>query len=138
MSFVVPLEIHGDDADAHRRRTFLVVSWQSAVTKGSTMDTIFPIYCLDNIQATKHTASQLDMAVVWSLQQMQAGFCFDHDHWGVAATPSFCGPIAGRYRGIWVGTKGDQAYIKKAFCLSGSWVSKSTCYFCQAGPLKNS
>ena len=81
MSYIVPIELHGDDADAHRRRTFLVVSWQSAVTKGATIDCIFPAYCVDNNQATEETASQLDMALVWSLQQMSAGTLFEHDHW---------------------------------------------------------
>ena len=52
----IPIELHGDDADAHRRRSFLITSFQSAVTKGSTMDTIFPIYCLENSQASEHTA----------------------------------------------------------------------------------
>ena len=132
---MVPVELHGDDADAHRRRTFLVVSWQSAVTKGATIDCLFPAFCLDNNQATEQTASQLEMALVWSLQQMSAGRLFNHNHWGVTTTAAFPGPIAGRYRACWVGTKGDQAYLKKAFKLSGSWVSKNVCHACQAGPL---
>ena len=135
MSYIVPIELHGDDADAHRRRTCLVVSWQSAVTKGATIDCIFPAYCVDNNQATEETASQLDMALVWSLQQMSAGTLFEHDHWGNTTTPLVSGAIAGPWRACWVGTKGDQAFIKKSFKLSGSWVSKHVCYACKAGPL---
>ena len=66
---------------------------------------------------------------------MSTGRLFDHDHWGMTTTPSFRGAIAGRYRACWVGTKGDQAYIKKAFKLSGSCVSKTICHACKAGPL---
>ena len=65
--------MHGDDADSHRRRTFMCVSWQSAVTHGSTLDTIFPIYVMDNSQATEHTAPELNSFSVPSCaEQFQA------------------------------------------------------------------
>ena len=54
---VIPIEVHGDDADAHRRRTFCCVSFRSAVTRGPTMKSLFPIYVLDNTQASEHSVA---------------------------------------------------------------------------------
>ena len=53
----VPLEVHGDDADSHRRRTFCVASFRSAITRGPTLNTLLPMYVLDNAQACEHTVS---------------------------------------------------------------------------------
>ena len=36
LQFVVPLEIHGDDAELHKRRSFSISTVSSALTTGST------------------------------------------------------------------------------------------------------
>ncbi|CAE7244625.1 unnamed protein product, partial [Symbiodinium sp. CCMP2456] len=101
----IPLEFHGDDADSHRRRTFLICSFQSALTCGPTLDTIYPVYCIDNQQASKWTQSELDLHLVWSIQQLQQGELFNHDAHGRPHTPPYRN-IMGEYKAIWVGMKG--------------------------------
>ena len=59
LSRVVPLEVHGDDAESHRRRSFLVVSLRSPITKGATMRTLFPMYIMDSDQTGSGTAPRL-------------------------------------------------------------------------------
>ena len=72
------------------------------------------------------------MQVVWSLNQLAAGKTFGFDAWGKEIPGHEPMVLAGGWRAIWSGMKGDQVYIKKALCLSTSWVSKEVCYHCKA------
>ena len=74
---------------------------------------------------------QLDMHLVWSLCQLMHGHTFEFDCWG-SATASSSMEIASGWKAIYVGTKGDQQHIKKAFVFEGSWVSQHVCFSCKA------
>ena len=71
------------------------------------------------------------MHLVWSLCQLLHGETFEFDCWGAPLAASST-PIGGGWKGIYVGTKGDQQYIKKAFAFEGSWVSDRVCFACKA------
>ena len=71
------------------------------------------------------------MQVVWSLNQLAAGKTFGFDAWGKEIPDHEPMILAGGWRAIWSGTKGDQVYIKKALCLSTSCISKEVCYHCK-------
>ena len=55
---MVPIEVHGDDAEAHKRRSFLCVSIRSPITRGATYDVLFPCYVLDSDQTAPGTVTR--------------------------------------------------------------------------------
>ena len=75
------------------------------------------------------------MHVVHSFQQLQRGRTLPFDPWG-KLTGADESVIADGWRGVWVGTKGDQQYIKKCFCFESSWVSENVCHRCKAPGFK--
>ena len=79
---------------------------------------------------------ELDMHVVHSFQQLQRGRTLPFDPWGKLITGASESVIADGWRGVWVGTKGDQQYIKKCFCFESSWVSENVCHRCKAQGFK--
>ena len=68
---------------------------------------------------------------MWSLCQLMHGRTFEFDCWGAPTSSSTMG-LANGWRAVYVGTKGDQQYIKKAFAFEGSWVSQRICFACKA------
>ena len=56
LSKTIPLVIHGDDAESHRRRGFQVTTVASLLTpKKSSWDSRFVLWCLDNSRAVDET-----------------------------------------------------------------------------------
>ena len=58
MHRVVPIEVHGDEAEAHKRRSFLWVSIRSPITRGATYDVPFPCYVLESDQTAPGTVTR--------------------------------------------------------------------------------
>ena len=77
---------------------------------------------------------QLDMQVVWSLNQLAAGHTFSFDAWGKTLEGHQSIRLASGWRGVLSGVKGDQVFIKKTFNLARSWVSREVCIHCEVGP----
>ena len=135
LDYVVPLIIHGDDADAHRRRSFLVTTLGTPFVDGSLWDSRYLLYCLDNSRATSDTVKTLDQWVVWSLLELQQGFFFDRDPYGQPYARHDAGrkgPIANKYRGVLAVHKGDEKYLQKVYCMTKSAVSHKVCFVCEA------
>lgn len=135
MAFTVPLLIHGDDAEAHRRRSFQITTMSSAVVTGSPWDTKLLLYCCDNARTTGDTVFTLDLWVAWSLTELQLGFFLDVDPYNRPYSPfnqGRKGCIAGPWRAILAIHKGDEKYIQKAYKTQTSWVSKQVCWTCAA------
>lgn len=133
----IPVSIHGDDADSHRRRNFMIVTFGSllSVGCGGFFDTRLLCYCLDNSRAVPSTVATLDMWVVWSLLELQVGHYMDVDPWGQPYPPHASGrsgSICGPWRFIMVCHKGDEKYIQKVYKTSHSAVSKNVCILCDA------
>lgn len=137
LQYIVPLVIHGDDADAHRRRSFQVLTMSSAVSDGSPWDTKIVLYCVDNSRVVEETFDTLDTWVVFGLLEIAHGKCLTIDPWGRRIErPS--GSLAGRYTGVLTNLKGDEKWLQKSLKLKNSWVSHSVCAICRAtqtGPL---
>ena len=135
LNFVVPLVVHGDDADAHRRRSFLVTTISSALTDGSVWDTKFLMYCLDNSRSTSDTIKTLDQWVCWSLVELQLGHFLDRDPFDrpyEKYSGKRKGAIANTYRGVLVCHKGDERYLQKVYAMTHSAVSQQVCFVCRA------
>ena len=72
------------------------------------------------------------MHLVWSLSQLQHGTTFSFDCWGrplVDAPAPYT--LAGGYRFVLSGLKGDQQFLKKTLCIDQSWVSDNICWYCE-------
>ena len=124
--------VHGDDADSHRRRSFLVVTFGSACVTGvSFWDSKLPIYITDNHQISSESAYTLDCWASWSLVELGVGRYLDRDPWG-RPCQNRQGEIAGGYRGIYCIHKGDEKYVQKAFRTAHSAVSANICISCKA------
>lgn len=133
---VVPLVIHADDAESHRRRSFCISTLASALVGGcSPWDSRMLLYVTDNQHCVDATWDTLDAWVVWSLTELSVGSWLSTDPWGNPMTrrQSKAGtPLAGGYRAILVCHKGDQKYIQRAYHMTGSWVSECICWYCRA------
>ena len=118
----IPLIIHGDDADSHRRRSFMILTLGSLLTFGSMFDSKLLVYCLDNACACESTYSTLDAWIVWSLTELQLGHYLDVDPYGeqYPRYPRFAegrsGLIAEGWKGIAVMHKG--AFRIRKCCAS--------------------
>lgn len=135
LNFVIPLVIHGDDAEAHRRRSFLVTTLGSCLTDGSVWSTKFLLYCLDNSRATTETIKTLDTWVAWSLLELQCGTFLDRDPFDQQYQPFLDGRqgnIAGKYRAVLAVHKGDEKYLQKVYAMTHSATSAKVCFRCHA------
>lgn len=128
----MPIFVHGDDAESHRRRSFCVVSWGSCLTHGSPYDTRFVIYAGDNNRCFDASYQALDAWVVWSLQELLIGEWAQTDPWGQPMQRSKHGPIANGWRACLVVHKGDESYLAKAYKTTNTWVSHDICMLCKA------
>lgn len=131
----IPLVIHGDSADSHRRRSFQLVTIGSLVVSGNFFDTKLLCYCLDEFRASSSTATTLDAWVAWSICELQCGFFLDVDPWGREYPPhneGRKGAICGNYRAVLVVHKGDEKYIQKVYHTSHTPVSRHVCVHCRA------
>ena len=135
LRYWIPLVMHGDDADAHRRRSFSVVTISSALTSGSPWDTKMVVYALDNSRACAETYDTLNAWVIWSLTELQEGrrMSVDPFQHPIKRKQGSDAPIAGKYRGVVVQIKGDEKWIQKALHLVPSSVSPNwVCPLCRA------
>ena len=78
----IPLVLHGDDAESHRRRSFMVVTVGSSVVHASPWDSKLVCYVGDNSQCGDECYSVLDAWVTWSLIELLLGHYLDIDPWG--------------------------------------------------------
>ena len=132
----MPLVIHADDAESHRRRAFCVMTLASAlIGQRSPWDSRMLLYITDNQHCCDETWNTLDAWVCWSLQELSLGVWQTKNPFGedMPERASHAGlQIAQGYRGILVCHKGDQKYIQRAYHMQGSWVSECVCWLCRA------
>ncbi len=142
LSKCIPLIIHGDDAESHRRRSFMVCSFASVLNIGcSPWESRFVMYCLDNARSCDSTIDTCDTWLVWSLAELIAGRWFPRGPWN-EEMPSRLNRsgqlIANGYRGIPVFHRGDEKYMQKCYHMATSWVSERVCWSCHASRLSTS
>ena len=136
LSKCIPVVLHGDDADSHRRRSFLIVTFGSLLVCGTSMwDSKYLLYCLDVSQAVSQTFEVLDMWLAWSLMELQMGMFMDTDPWNRRLSQhqrNRQGQIAEGFRAVLVVHKGDEKYLQRAYKASHGAVSKQVCVHCHA------
>lgn len=135
LDYVIPLVVHGDDAEVHRRRSFMVTTFGSGLTAGAVWDTKFLCYCTDNSRVTHEGITTLDTWLSWSLLELSLGHFLDHDPFGREHPPhnrGRCGKIVGPYTAVLVIHKGDEKYIQKVYQMTSGATSKFVCFTCRA------
>ena len=76
-AFFIPLVFHGDEADAHRRRSFCVCSFCSLLVSGkSPFDSKYLIYLTDVNRCVEETWDVLDAWAAYSFMELQHGQFF--------------------------------------------------------------
>ena len=141
LSKCVPLIFHCDDGEAHRRRSFMIASFGSAVVHGSRWNSRYLLYCTDNAKCTHQTFDLLDTWLAWSFTELGAGKWLQHSPWNehMENRTSKCGmPIAGPWRGILFAHRGDEKALAKSFHVKNTWISPDVCFTCLASRLSNS
>ena len=78
----IPIVVHGDDAECHRRRSFMVLTWGSALVNATPWDSKILTYVGDNSQLGDEAYKVLDAWVAWSLLELMLGHYLDVDPWG--------------------------------------------------------
>ncbi|OLP95623.1 hypothetical protein AK812_SmicGene22238 [Symbiodinium microadriaticum] len=114
LMYVIPLEVHGDDAELHKRRSFSISTVSSALTTGSTWDHKLLLSCFDNSAAGESTSSEIDCWICWGLVCASAGKYLDHDWHGRKFDETYMPQlakkagrsIAGDFRFVFAGHKG--------------------------------
>ena len=142
LSRVIPLIVHGDDAECHRRRSFLILSYASVlVGRCAVWDNRFLVYCLDNHVACNETVDELDYWAAWSFTELQHGRWLEHGPQG-QELPHRKGmegkPIAGGYRAVICFFRGDEKYTQKSFHTKVAWNSEQICWRCKASRVHGS
>ena len=135
LSKCVPLIFHGDDGESHRRRSFMVTSFASALIHKSPWDCRYVLYCVDNSHACSSTFDILDSWLAWSFVELAEGKWFGHSPWGeeMGIRKSTAGTlIADGWRGILFAFRGDEKALAKLFHVKTSWVSHDICFHCKA------
>ena len=139
LDMVIPIAVHGDEADSHRRRSFSILTFYSLTTSGTIFENKFLTYCLDNSVATETTASTLERWVAHSLSELQEGFFSQVDPWGQDfPRKNRSGPICDGWKFIVAMVKGDEKWHQRAFRTTKSWVSRDPCIHCGASSAANS
>ena len=144
LQYIIPLEIHGDDAELHKRRSFTISTVSSALTCGSTWDHKLLLSCFDNSSAGESTSTEIDCWICWGLVCAAAGVYLDHDWYGrpfdkdyMPALHAKAGKrIAGEFRFVFAGHKGDQAYLHKCYKFENYWTSQEVCRSCSVPRLR--
>ena len=142
LSKCVPLILHGDDAESHRRRSFMVCSFSSLLVKSSSpWESRLLCYCLDSSKTCDETLDTMDTWLVWSLVELMSGRYMDKGPWG-EPVPSRKGlegkELAQGWRAVLCAHRGDEKYLAKAYHVGVSWLSKQVCWTCRASRVSTS
>ena len=141
LSKCVPLIFHQDDGEAHRRRSFMVTTFGSAVVHKSPWDSRYLLYCTDNSKCCANTYDTLDSWIAWSFVELGCGKWLGHSPWGeeMGRRQQKVGtPIAGGWIGVLVAHRGDEKALAKSFHVKTTWVSEEVCFSCRASRLSDS
>ena len=141
LSRCVPLIFHQDDGEAHRRRSFMVTTFGSALVHKSPWDSRFLLYCTDNSKSCSNTYDTLDTWIAWSFTELGAGRWLQHSPWGeyMGRREDKAGTlIADGWIGVLVAHRGDEKALAKAFHVKNTWVSEEVCFSCRASRLSDS
>lgn len=139
----MPLIWHGDDAESHRRRAFIVNSFSSLlVSNTQPWESRYVCYCLDSAKTIDETLDGIDTWIVWSLTELMHGRYLGH---GPHSEPVECRKgmdgqqLANGYRAILVCHRGDEKYLQRAYHVNGvGWQSKQCCWTCKASRVPTS
>ena len=136
----IPLCVHSDDGEAHRRRSFMVVSFGSILRAGGCpWESRIVLYCTDNSRACNATFNTLDSWLCWSFTELATGRFFAHSPWNEPmAHRKGEELIADGYRGILIAFRGDEKALLKSFHCKRNWTSTNICISCHASRLSNS
>ncbi|CAE7351165.1 unnamed protein product [Symbiodinium sp. CCMP2592] len=142
LNFIIPLECHGDDAEMHKRRSFAICTVASALLGPgiATWDHKLLLSCFDNSAAGESTATEIDCWICWGLVCAAAGVYLDHDWYGRPFSPDYMPDlyakagkqIAGPFRFVFAGHKGDQKYLHACYKFENYWTSEEMCRSCAA------
>lgn len=142
LSKCIPLIVHADDAESHRRRSFTVCSMASLLVEGgSPWETRLLLYCLDVARSTAETTDGLDAYLVWSFTELMTGRYLEHGPWSdeMPRRAKLGGKlIADGWRAIVCVHRGDEKYLQKCYHMRISWVSEEVCWRCRASRLPDS
>ena len=141
LSRCVPLIHHADDGEAHRRRSFMVCTFGSALIHGSPFDSRYLLYCTDNSRSCSNTYDTLDHWIAWSFTELGTGRSLQRSPWGeeMGFRKSKAGNlIADGWKGILFAFRGDEKALAKTFHVRSTWVSPEVCFSCQASRRSNS
>ena len=135
---VIPIELHGDDAELHKRRSFSISTVSSALTSGATWEHKLLLSCFDNSSAGDSTASEIDSWHCWGVVCAMAGVYLDHDWYGRKFDENYFpelyakagSKVAGDFRFVFAGHKGDQVYLHKCYKFENYWTGQQVCRSC--------
>ena len=119
LSKCIPLIVHADDAESHRRRSFTVCSMSSLLVEGgSPWESRLLLYCIDVARSCAETTDALDAYLVWSFTELSAGRYLEHGPWSedMPRRAQLGGkPIADGWRAIVCVHRGDEKYLQKCY-----------------------
>ena len=141
---LIPVCLHGDEAEYLDDQELYILSWSGALTHGHSPRTRFPVCTLPSRRLFVENAVQISLQVilrfiVWSFNIMLAGL------WPAAGpdgtsevervayrTRNVGKRLAGRYRAAYFGVRGDLKWDQHAHNWHRSYLHKAICRECRA------
>ena len=129
---LIPLQLHGDDAEAFKNRSYTYISWSGLAKK----DCKFAHFLVCAVAKRRHyvdehgrnqTLLKLGEFIRWSLEQLRAGVTGPR---AFSGKPQQHGPLL--HRGVLVTFQGDLSWFRELFCQARHYNCIQCCFYCEA------
>jgi hypothetical protein len=133
----VPIRVHGDEGQSHRKRPLLVLNWSSCLQHGDSWDSrlliaVIPTGKCIKAGRTNASAQALCRAVAFSLTCLLDGEEPESLPPWLRRTGVHKATVAGEMRAGLVGVKGDGKFFKEFFPSVRGYNSNRVCRLCEA------
>jgi hypothetical protein len=128
----IPVRLHGDEGQSHRKKPMLVLNWSSALVHGDSWDTrllitVIPTGKCIKAGRTNASAQALCRAVAFSLTCLLDGTEPDALPAWLRRPGAHKAIVAGEMRAAFVGVKGDGKFFKEFFPSIRSYNANRVC-----------
>jgi hypothetical protein len=129
----VPIRLHGDEGQGHRKKPVLVMNWSSCLCHGDSWDTRFLICVIPRAACIgMQSAQALCRAVAFSMSCLLDGAEPEQLPAWLRRPGAHKADIAHEMRGAFVGLKGDGKFFKEFIPSKRTYNSNLVCRLCAA------
>jgi hypothetical protein len=137
LPFTIPIRVHGDEGTGQKKKGILVMQWQGCLRHASTLESKFLITTMPTRLYVKQnkvnvTLEALNKFIAWSINQMSTGLWATSGEARHLNTLKAGCELAGPWRAVFAGLKGDWKFVKEATRCARGPSSRLVCPECFA------